>query len=337
MIKNRLNQKMLLLIGAWLFLGASCQPTSSGANEATVATETATSEQVGVLPNAATIVSTRLISQTDTPIWTPTPLPTLSPTPQPSATTLPTETMTPTPWPTLPTDEAAQKVLSLLQDNQNPDCLLPCWWGAIPGQTRWQDLNSYLKSFALAIEYFPEQSIFVAMFSVSESINYRGKLNIGYTVNTSEIVTDISIASINTEGYDPQTMMALYGVPDEVWLKTFNDLLPGEVLPFQLIIVYQQQGISFHYYVDAIKNSDMVTACFEPGVVELERPDLFPAGPRIYLWEPDEHKDIEEIANIPLEIYYPLEEKTEWTPQTFYEKFTNPNEQPCIDTAVELW
>ncbi|GIK58906.1 MAG: hypothetical protein BroJett015_45690 [Chloroflexota bacterium] len=132
-------------------------------------------------------------------------------------------------------------------------------------------------------------------------------------------------------------MMTLYGVPDEVWLKTFSEMLPGEVLPFQLIIVYQEQGISFRYYVDASGTDETVTACFESGVVEIERPDLFPAGPRIYLWEPGQYKTIDVIANIPGERYFPLEEKTDLTPQALYEKFTDPNKQPCIDTPADLW
>jgi hypothetical protein len=48
-------------------------------------------------------------------------------------------------------------------------------------------------------------------------------------------------------------------------------------------------------------------------------------------------KTIDEVANTPDEIYFPLEEKTDLTPQTFYEKFTNPNESPCIDTPSDLW
>lgn len=82
---------------------------------------------------------------------------------------------------------------------------------------------------------------------------------------------------------------------------------------------------------------ETVTACFEPGVVELERPDLFPAGPRIYLWESGQIKTIQEISPVPLERYFRLETKTDLTPETFYEKFTDPNEQPCLDTPANLW
>ncbi len=245
-------------------------------------------------------------------------------------------TVTPTPWPTLLPDEAIKKVVALLADNQNPDCLLPCWWGAVPGQTYWYDYAPFLKSFALEIDDSPEKVAF-AMLPAPKNIDYLGELHIAYRISPSKIITAIRIASINVQGYDPRTMMALYGVPDEVWLKTFGWVLPGNVLPFQLIIVYQEQGISFRYYVDASSDGETVTVCFESGVVEMERPDLFPVRPRFYLWEPGQSKTIDEIANISEGIYYPLEEKTDLTPQTLYEKFTNPNESPCIDTPSALW
>jgi len=303
-------------------------------------------EETAVLPPTPTIASSTSVP-TQTATLTPSPIrppeetaipPTSTPIPPtqvPTAT--PTATVTPTPLPTLPPDEAAAKILSLLQDNQNPDCLLPCWWGAIPGQTEWQDISPYLESFAMGMSSVPEYSVRVAKFSVPESVNYREKLNIGYSLDPAALITNITVASINISGYDPRTMMTLYGVPDEVWMKTFGDDVPGDVLPFQLIMIYQEQGISFYYYVDASRIEDTVTVCFEPGVVEKERPDLFPVSPRIWLWEPGLPKTIDEVANIPDEIYFTLEEKTDLTPQTFYEKFTDPNERPCIDTPSDFW
>lgn len=328
--------KVVTIIFLLLFMVVSCQPSSSKHIGETNITNVVIDDDATVLSNSASIVPTQSISQIVTSTRIPSPSPTQYSTLEPSLTPLPTKTMMPTPWPTLSSNEAINMILSLLQDTQNPDCLLPCWWGAIPGQTQWQDWNPYLASFALTIDLFPEYSSFVAVFPVPVSVNYRGKLNVGYTTNTSEVITDISIASINIEGYDPQTMMILYGIPDEVWLTTRSEPRE-EVLPFQLIIIYQQQGISFRYYVDAERNGEFVTACFESGVVETERPDLFPTSPRIYLWEPGQTKTIEEISPIPLERYFLLETKTDLTPETLYNKFTNSNELPCIDTLAELW
>ncbi|MCB8942170.1 MAG: hypothetical protein H6658_00195 [Ardenticatenaceae bacterium] len=325
-----------------------CQPMIDEDSTVVFITETISKEREVALFSTMTISRTRPISQTTSltstllPLSTsfltqqPTPMPTSSSTPQPSPVPLPSETVTPTPWPTLSPDEATDKVLTLLADNQNPDCLLPCWWGAVPGQTRWQDVKPFLRSFMVKIDETSRGAS--AKLPLPEAIAVPGfDYTVSYSWNELGIIRGISIKSINISGYDAKTMITLYGIPDEVWLKTFSEMLPGEVLPFQLIIVYQQQGISFRYYVNAERIGDVITACFEPGVVEIKRPDLFPAGPTIRVWEPGQYKEIEEIVNIPLETYYPLAEKTDLTPQTLYEKFVDPNEPPCIDTSAGLW
>jgi len=335
MFKNQVTLEKAILCGFCLFLLlVGCQLTVGQNNEAVPTSETISNKQEMVLPTAMTLTPTRSIL-TATATRTPFPAPTISPTPQPSPTSLPMKTETSTPWPTLSPDEAANKVLSLLVENQNPDCLLPCWWGATPEQTAWQDIEPFLRTFAIKTRTTPLGAS--VTLPSPESIAVPGfDYNVVYVWNEFGVIQEIAVDPINIAGYDPQTMMSFYGIPDEVWVKTFSELLPGEVLPFRLILVYQEQGISFRYYVDAVRTGATVTACFEPGI-EMDRPDLFPAGPQIYLWEPGQHKTIDEIVNIPDETYFPLEEKTSLTPETLYEKFTDPNQSPCIDTPADLW
>ena len=333
---NLLKNIFFIICSGLLLVG--CQPLARDSIEPIIITRTATnnqeasslSEPMGTtyLPaKSTTIMSTPTLTmistETSPPISTPTPL------------FIPIVT----PLPTVPPNEVADKVLSLLSDNHNPDCLLPCWWGATPGQTYWQDIESFLSSFAVIFDTSTSTSNGAEIIiSLPESSSLSNNTySIFYGWNESGIIQGISTQSLNISGYDPTTLMGLYGIPDEVWLRTYDGLLPGDVLPFQLIVVYQQQGISFHYYVNASIDGEIVTACFEPGVVEEERPDLFPAGPRISLWEPGTYKTIGEIANIPRGIYLPLEDTTDLTPQTFYEKFTNPEKQPCIDTPAHFW
>lgn len=340
MLKNQLDFIKVILLGLWLLLLAvGCQSATSEDNKIVVVTQVTSSEPTTALPTATTITLHSLVPPSNTPTRTYAPSPAHSPTPALTLTPFPTETTAPTPWPTLPPDEAANRVLTLLAENQNPNCLLPCWWGATPGQTHWQDIEPFLNSLAIAIYYSASDISFGAevilplpeSVSVINSSDYHGF----YGWSESGIIHGIQVAPMNISGYDAKTMITLYGVPDEVWLTTIDEPREG-VLPFQLIIVYQQQGISFRYYVDATRIGDTVTACFEPGI-ELERPDLFPASPRIYLWEPGQTKTIQEISPIPLERYFRLEAKTDLTPETLYEKFTNPDDLPCIDTPAALW
>ncbi len=336
MLSTQLNLARIILIGiCLLLLVVGCQPVAHKDDEGVIVTETISNEQVATLQDITPLTSTSPIIQSETATWTPIPSQTDFATPQSTPTSVSTEAVMPTLWPTLSPDEATSKVLSLLADNQNPNCLLPCWWGAMPGETQWWSIQPYLQSFSLQTYPYPQDSLYVVVFPIPSSVSGLGELHIGYTLNALDIINSIDVPSINIEGYDPQTMMTLYGIPDEVWVKSLDEPREG-VLPFQLVIVYQQRGISFRYYVDAARTGDMVIACFEPGI-ELERPDLFPAGPRIYVWEPGQHKEIEEISPIPGETYFPLELKTDLTLQTLYERFTNPDEQPCIDTPVDAW
>ncbi len=317
----------------------NCQPTTDELNP-TIIIEKTPNEPTETLPPVASIATTSATTspseQSPTPMsaLSPTNAPTNAPTLLPTSTPLPTETLSPTPWPTLPSDEAINQVMSLLVDNQNPDCLLPCWWDATPGQTNWQNIKPFLDSIATKVRTTSWGAS--VTLPLPESIAVTGfDYNVVYVWNSFGIINEIDIDLINIPGYDAKTMVGLYGIPDEVWLATIAEPREG-VLPFQLIIVYQQQGISFRYYVDATKHNEIITACFEPGI-EMERPDLFPAGPKIYVWEPGQHKSIEEISLIPGETYYPLADKTDLTPETLHKKFTNPNEHPCIDTLADLW
>lgn len=344
MFNVRVNPSKILILYFWMFLlFIGCQSEINENNGISFVTETTTTTLSG--NSTTTAIPTRPILQSVTITWAPTlvssNLPTLEPTPTPWPTKTviptpwPTKTMIPTPWPTLSQNEAIEKILSLLEDNQNPNCLLPCWWGIIPGQTSWWDVQGYLQSFSLQIYQFPLDSLYEVVFPVPDNVNYMGEFGTGYVLNESDIVIVIGVSALNISGYDPVTMMALYGVPDEVWLHATGST-PTGVLPFQLIMVYQERGISFRYYVEATTDGEVITACFAPGV-EVERPELFPAGPRIYLWVPGEYKTIEEISPIPWETYFPLESKTDLTVQSLYDRFMNPDEPPCIDTPVNLW
>ena len=264
---------------------------------------------------------------------TATPTETLVPTGTATAAPSPTNTKTP-PLPTLSPEEAVHQVMALLEDNQNPECLLPCWWGATPGITYWREIEPFLSTFSTTS--LREKSRVWIELPLSETVSESSRYTQLYAWDESGKIETIAIQSINIAGYDAKTMMTQYGVPDEVWLTTLSEPREG-VLPFHLIIVYQQQGISFRYYVEATRNGENVTACFKPGVIELKRPHLFPASPEMYLWESGKVKSIEEIVREPLLTIFPLQDKTDLTPETLHTRFTNPDEQPYIDTPADLW
>lgn len=249
-----------------------------------------------------------------------------------------TSTAIPTPTkaiPTLSPEEDTNQLLVLLADNKNPSCLLPCWWGVVPGQTKWGDVKPFLNSFALHIRENDKGALIdlplPEPYAVPDYIHY-----VSFNWNEEGVIQGLAVDSMNIMGYDPQTIFSLYGVPDEVWLNSLSSPREG-ILPFRFMIIYRKKGFSFHYQVNATIKDDLITACFVPNSIEQIRPELFPSGPRIYVWPPDGSKTIEQISGIPKDKYYQLELRTSLTVQTLYDKFMNLEEVPCLDTPAKLW
>src|SRR5690242_550646 len=67
-----------------------------------------------------------------------------------TATASETPSPFPSPIPTLDTASARQQVLKLFETNNG--CHLPCWWGIIPGKTKWDDALNILAPISLKIE-----------------------------------------------------------------------------------------------------------------------------------------------------------------------------------------
>src|SRR5690606_9352594 len=70
---------------------------------------------------------------------------TLTPTQEPA----PIKTSTPSLLSTLSPDEALETVITLYETNSG--CLLPCWWGIVPGSSQWTDVKNDLSSIAYKI------------------------------------------------------------------------------------------------------------------------------------------------------------------------------------------
>lgn len=337
LLKN--SAKILTIFIGFSLMLVACQPSNIEGSNSITPTQIIDTISITVSP-VTPINTVEGYTVQSSPQFTPsaTSSSTLTPTETPVSIATDTLLLTNTPispLPTLSPEEASEKVMTLFSDNQNPECLLPCLWGVIPGETYWQDIEPFLKTFALKID---KTSVAAAVkLPISQTAGVPG---FGYYVSfkwvQNGVIDEIFLDSINVAGYDAKTMINIYGIPDEVWVRTLDAPYLG-TLPFELLIVYQSHGFSLHYSIDATLKDDIVTACFEPGFIEIKNPDLFPASPQIFIWASGEFKSIDEIVQEPGAIYFPLEEKTDLTPETLYEKFANSGELSCIETPSEQW
>jgi hypothetical protein len=293
-----------------------------------------------IVPGSPVPSSTALPSPSDRPS-TPE-LPTLTPLPTPisktpTATSRPT--LTPTLAPTLTADEEKALVLTLLQTNAG--CRLPCWWGFTPGETRWQEAQSFFLSLGKEIPGGSDNgsSSYGVAFDIPQ---HQLFLPQSYIVREDETIDMITILALGSPGYEKEftedldnyllsQLLATYGQPSEVLLRTYLD--PEGMYPFHLLLYYPEQGIMVRYIDLAERDEETLRFCpKQPGIT-------------LWLWSPERKMTIMDIAvtgaaGFPeneVAYFRPLDEVTELSVEQFHQTFAQPADDTCLETPANLW
>ena len=269
-----------------------------------------------------TAVSSTTISPTTTPSATATTIPTETPTQTPAATATATTIPTLTPLPTFAPEELETAVADLLANPMN--CDVPCWWGAIPGETTVFEVQQYLASYQFTDYWYDKTQIpdYIELWFdhyVNENHFY---FPIRYAFENHVLKTIYS-------GQSPQLHQILnfYGSPDEIWLSTVS-FVREEDLFLRLNLVYFQESMAVGYVINGNIQDASVMACFtdeESGRLLL----LIPNSATSY-------KDFPTIFEKDRR-YLPLEEATDLTIAEFMEQFSDPTQPQCLETPTELW
>jgi hypothetical protein len=270
----------------------------------------------------------------------------VTPTPAPSATSLPTTTPTEnptptvtwTPLPTLPPEESRERVSDLFLNNAG--CRLPCWWGMTPGQTDWNTARQFLETFVIEIKQRGDDG------EEQGSPTSRAGYTIYYESESGEkpnfyvYVENGTINEILTGGLGTQTsfrlnqLLASYGPPDEVFIKTYPDTSSGAPPPFGFILYYGQSHFWAQFDMDGEVVGGLVKACPQS------------VNPRIWLGSPAREWTLEDLFHyvfgppVPGGPDYPpltLLEATGMDLGTFTNTFKDPDNTACIETPAELW
>ncbi len=254
-----------------------------------------------------------------TPLATHTP--TITPTRQPP---------TWTPLPTLSPEEAQALVVDLFDNNAG--CRLPCWWGLTPGQTTWQTAQRFLEPFARVI-YIKDSTGPVRYANVV--IPTPENLSI-YPVHDYKIRDGIIEAiEIDDPGRSPAfsftELLNTYGPPSEVWIRTYREGIRDVSPPFIVALFYPDQGIVAAYGVEGIVQEGKVRGCPQQGLI-----------PSLGLWSPELKVTFNEAADMfrwdPQEwAFRSLDEATGMEVDSFYGIFSDPINDTCLETPVDLW
>jgi len=272
---------------------------------------------------------------------TPTNVPTNIPTPT-STPLIPTPTTSLTPMPTLTVQERESHVRELLQTNAG--CELPCWWGIVPGKTKWEDARKMLEHLGVRIssKTEPDGSIFHGTggfdFEDEKIYNNFGFLERDGVVDSIHIWSD---AGSNIPGfqtlwmyYDPQLLIPAFGVPSQAWLKTSStDIGDTGRKIYVLWIFYDQHGFIVRY--DGFVRHDQIYHICPTLTNEFE-------GVRqisFLLQSPENQLPLDRIDQVGITDKYirTLEDATGLSLDEFYQLFTQEDKPACFNTPRDIW
>lgn len=256
-----------------------------------------------------------------TVIVTATTEPSTTPTPQATSALRPTETATwaPTPLPTVPPEQREPFIRALLETNGG--CELPCWWGAIPGETTWADHMPFLASFADATSGAPSYEFDFLYKSVPEGDTFQ--IYSFYAIRDG-IIEGITSNDPFTDRYRLPQLLAKFGPPDEVWVFTDSNSYGGG--PFYVNLVYDMGIIALYGAFTAAQQGDKIFAC------------IGDTSPSLILGEANstfiENQKERWLTGLP---YRPVEEALGMTVDEFHAHYSDTASPVCLSTPIDLW
>lgn len=248
-----------------------------------------------------------------------------------------TATSVPSPIPVnqLSPAEAEEKVLSLLENNN--DCIWPCFWGIAPATSSWEDTSQFLHPFATrtygiskvtGAPLYPGMTYFI--FVVPEEVAFRGEVELGLWVKDG-YVQQMQVRELKGPAYSLGMIMKEYGPPDEIWVTTYKRYVV-EPPPFSVLVFYARKGILISYAVSSLRAQNFITGCLEPHVaINMWQVDVPPQT----FFEVSDKFGIS--ANDPPPLYLPLEESTNMDVETFYKTYRGTTDTICVTTLSTLW
>ncbi len=272
---------------------------------------------------------------------TPTASPTVAATATSTAAAAPTATPTATPAPTLTADQEMAFVREMLATNGG--CELPCWWGITPGETGYQEMWDHFSSQGILVHYSPRHKQGYLAFSIPDEHPDYG-LDAGFDISegmVNSITVSAQLISPSSEAADRFTqhwrsygwdqIMRRHGPPSRIEFGIDASRVWDDHGAYGLILYYESLGMATWYMGPAPlapADASVMQAC--PNFSEVGRIDL-------YLVPADES-----IAEHIIELtgaYGPgptLEETTGMSIQTFYETFTDPDSNQCLEQPLQV-
>lgn len=233
----------------------------------------ASSEPVSTPTALPSPTFTRTPAPTATARITPNALSTNAPTLTPEPTQLPTST--PTPAPTLPPEEA-KEVFGQWMTGE-PDCLLPCWAGIVPGETTWDEAIRLISPVTEIAKVFVEYNCLGGLCNGFdwELPNVQADQGVFIPVSGSvdtgggEAVAKISVNTRTTDvSIGLGMILETYGFPEKILVKV-TDSGTEEIYTLDMILSFPANQFTLRYIREAEVQENNIVACGEPILTSL--------------------------------------------------------------------
>jgi hypothetical protein len=297
-----------------------------------------------------------LVELTPAPTVTETPSPSLTPTDISTPIPTSTFTVTPTPIPTLGEAESNRLIREYMRTNAN--CVLPCFWGLVPGESKWGIVRNIMAYLRLQVRrpLVGTPGDYSIAFDLGEGPVIHG--SVGF-LEQSDIVQVIRFGAndiTQAPSYDLANVMKDLGMPAYVGIDLRIGLSEGppktpstsEVSSYGIIVAYgdkmgkpwpENPWAIFSYSGGAFKIGDHYRFCptnlLLKGLVAEKATNWLPKGFRLALQSSESSMNVEELGGMPE--LPDIESATGISLQEFYRRIVEGEEPACFDTPIKFW
>ena len=260
-------------------------------------------------------------------------IPSIQVTTLPSPTKFPTPTKTQAPTSTFSPEEIQAQIAELLETNGG--CDFPCWWGLMPGKTRFDDAQRFIEPLSISSGIWDtDPRIFYASIPVPNTDDIDEVLSL---LMLKEDVHSDRITALHVGGYYfPMTkILNMFGEPSEVYYSS-PLMFPSNRVSIELYLFFPENGIVVLLPSETISPDPNNTIRICDLDTQFDPHDWI----GFIFWNPTRTLTFNEIINLPFSFnlppFSPIEEISNMDPYSFYINFSQPNPE-CLEIDTSLY
>lgn len=208
------------------------------------------------------------------------------------------------------------------------ECDMPCWWGITPGVSTWTETKQFIDQFSVIVYGVSEMNYKITKSEISDFYIWYVAIPNSKSDTTTAVSFEVQnnvVSAIEVRSelfnyfYPINKLLEEYGQPDKI-LINISEYSIGETENYAgIYILYDNKHFLIEYSFSGLNITNPLNMCL----------DEYPNG-SMFLWSPNTELDFD------FSTLKPLEEFSELTTQTFYEKFKD-KDNKCFEISKSAW